>query len=173
MAVRRIGVLLLLQFLMIPMFAATRTWSGSVTGNDVTLTVVETTATSVNSSMNPSLSGQEVTFTALVTSVAGGMTGTVTFTDGGNVLGTAPVQPSPIIFDPFIGAGEAKFKTAQLTPGPHQIVASYSGDGGFAASASAILVQNVSTASIPTLAHGTLILLALAMAATGLVLIRK
>src|ERR1043165_1264183 len=66
------------------------------------------TTTVVSSSANPATVGQSVTFTAQVSPTAA--TGTVTFYDGGNPIGTAAVV-----------AGSASLSTAALSVGPHSI----------------------------------------------------
>jgi hypothetical protein len=91
------------------------------------------------SSLNPSLSGQSVTFTATVT---GNLpTGTVQFKDGAANLG-APVT--------LAGGGTASFTTAALTSGSHSITAAYSGDGNNTTSTSAPLTQNVNQSATTT-----------------------
>ena len=81
-------------------------------------------STVVSSSMNPSDLGQEVTFTATVTSGAGTPSGTVQFKDGGNNLGTATSLVS----------GQAQLATSSLGAGTHTITADYSGDSNFSTS---------------------------------------
>jgi Bacterial Ig-like domain (group 3)/FG-GAP-like repeat/FG-GAP repeat len=97
-------------------------------------------STAVTSSLNPSVAGQAVTFTAAVTSSASGTpTGTVTFLDGTTSLGTGT-----------LASGSATFQTSSLTAGTHSITASYSGDTNFKASTSTALsqvVDNPGTAS--------------------------
>lgn len=83
------------------------------------------TSTTVSSSINPSDFGQNVTFTATVTSGAGTPTGTVQFKDGNSNLG-AP--------QPLNGSGVAQITTSTLTAGTHTITAEYSGDATFLAS---------------------------------------
>jgi hypothetical protein len=85
----------------------------------------------LTSSLNPSNFGQSVTFTATVTGVS--PTGTVTFTDGATVLGTAALNSN----------GQATFTTSSLTVGSHAITAVYSGDTNNAAGTSAALTQVV------------------------------
>jgi uncharacterized repeat protein (TIGR01451 family) len=82
------------------------------------------TSTAVSSSANPSNSGQNVTFTATVTSTAGTPTGTVQFKDGGTNLGAPQV----------LSGGVATFSTTGLSAGVHTITAEYSGDVNFLAS---------------------------------------
>ena len=87
------------------------------------------TSTSVSSSVNPSISGQSVTFTATVANTAGAMistatpTGSVQFMDGAAPLGTAQIVS---------GLGTATLTTSALTVGTHPITAVYSNsDGNF------------------------------------------
>src|SRR5207248_5800860 len=97
------------------------------------------TTTAVTSSANPSVFGQPVTFTATVSAVAPGVgipTGTVTFRDGGNTLGTATLTN-----------GTATFTTTTLSVASHVITAVYGGDSNFATSTSAALTQTVNQAS--------------------------
>ncbi len=103
------------------------------------------TTTALNSSANPSLAGQAVTFTAAVAATAPGAgmpTGTVTFT----IDGTA--QPAATL-----SGGQAILTTSSLAPGSHTVSAFYSGDGNFNTSSSASLTQTVngSSASITAL----------------------
>jgi hypothetical protein len=91
-----------------------------------------TSATTVKSSLNPSLSGQTVTFTATVTSPTTTLTGTVTFNDGSNMLGTGTLS-----------GGKASYSTTTLSTGSHSISAIYNGTANIKGSTSATLVQNV------------------------------
>lgn len=91
------------------------------------------TSTSVASSLNPSIVGQSVTFTATVQVVSGNSpTGTVTFLDGTSSLGAVSLANSA-----------AQFSTSALATGSHSITARYSGDANFAASTSSALTQVV------------------------------
>ena len=85
------------------------------------LQTVDPIAVGINlaSSMNPAVFGQTVTITATVTTP--GATGSITFTDGVNTLGTVPLT----------GAGLAVFTYSGLTAGTHNILATYSGDPNF------------------------------------------
>jgi hypothetical protein len=103
-------------------------------GNTATATLTvgqSTTSVTLTSSQNPSNFGQAVTFTATVTGSS--PTGTVTFKDGGTVLGTSTLN----------GSGQAFFTTSSLSVGSHTITAVYSGDANNAASTSAVLTQLV------------------------------
>ena len=113
--------------------------NGAVTLDSDTITRAtcappETTGTTVTSSVNPSDSGQPVTFTATVTTPGGGTpTGSVTFFDDGTPLGTVPLDSN----------GEATLTTSSLTPGSHAITVVYLGAPGFENSASPPLIQEV------------------------------
>jgi hypothetical protein len=111
------------------------TYSGDVrfegSGDELTQTVNKAaTTTSVDTSVSPSVFGQDVTFTAtlgVVSPGAGTPTGTVEFFDGSTSLGVVPVTPAA-------GAGSAQVTTAGLSVGSHAISAVYSGDGSFSGS---------------------------------------
>jgi hypothetical protein len=98
-------------------------------------------ATSVNevSSIDPSVYGQAVSFTASVSPASGSgtPTGTISFSDGQSALGTIPLSN-----------GQATFSTASLPAAVHLITAVYSGDSKFSASTSAVLSQTVNQASL-------------------------
>jgi hypothetical protein len=99
----------------------------SIYRNDTDLTL--------ESSDNPSIDGELVTFTATVSvrpQGGGTPTGTVLFEDGTNILGQ----------DDLDQAGQAHFATADLTEGDHTITAVYEGDANDRPS-SAMLVQTV------------------------------
>ena len=101
-----------------------------------------TSSTTLTSSMNPSSFGQPVIFTATVSSAAGGSpTGTVTFYNGANSLGTAVLNAT----------GQALFSTTTLTLGQHSITAVYGGDSEFSGNTSAVLTQTVNNALIATI----------------------
>ena len=129
-----------------PVSAAARTISATYGGDSqhaaaqpatAPLTVSQgSTATSTpTSSLNPSMSGQAVTFTATVTTpVVGvpGPTGTVTFKDGATTLGTSTLS-----------GNAATFTTSTLSVGSHSITAAYGGAPNFAPSTSGTLTQVV------------------------------
>ncbi len=90
------------------------------------------TTTTLISSVNPSNSGESVTFTATISGQFGGtISGNVTFMDGTSVLGTTDVSK-----------GSAKYTTKKLTAGSHDITATYNGSTDFVGS-SASLTQTV------------------------------
>src|SRR5262249_14610224 len=100
------------------------------------------TSTTLTSSVNPSVYGQSVTFTATVTAGAGlgTPTGTVTFKDGGTAIGSGTLD----------AMGHATFTTTTLTVGSHSITAMYLGNTNLAPSTSAPLIQIVGQASTTT-----------------------
>ncbi len=95
--------------------------------------------TTLNSSLNPSVYAQSVTFTANVSGAGGTPTGSVTFNSGASVLGTSQ-----------LAGGTATLAYSAFTAGPHVLTASYSGDSNFQPSTSAPLTQTVSQASSTT-----------------------
>ena len=97
------------------------------------------TMTSLASSMNPSLIGEQVTFTATVTPATSA--GSVTFTDGSTTLCTGVA----------LASGAASCTAAFATSGPHALAAEYSGTSALAASTSAVLVQTVTDQRVRTL----------------------
>ena len=104
------------------------------------------TTTSVVSSVNPSVAGQAVTFTATVSPVSPGSgtpTGTAKFMDGSTTLGTAA-----------LGGGTASFTTSALAVGTHSIKVVYSGDGNFKTSTSSVLSQVVQSSADAIVAAG-------------------
>jgi hypothetical protein len=94
------------------------------------------TTTTLTSSPNPSDQGQTVAFAAMVTPV--GPTGQVSFRDGNAVIGYSALDAT----------GGATFSSSSLAGGNHSIIASYLGDGDFAASTSAILTHAVDGISL-------------------------
>jgi hypothetical protein len=111
------------------------TYSGA-DGNDVVLTALATTSTSLLSSKNPTVSGEPFTLTATVTSSFGTPGGLVRFLEGAAVLATAALD----------GSGVAT-AVVQLTAGPHAIVAEYQGAGMFRLSTSSALTHNAGQGS--------------------------
>lgn len=119
-------------------YGASGNWQGSTsTTIVVTITpVMVNTTTTVSSSMNPSTTGQQVTFQAQVTQASGTATptGTVNFLDGGTLLASKT-----------LAGGTASFPTSALTAGTHMIVAAYQGQNNFNTSSSAPYTQTVSS----------------------------
>jgi hypothetical protein len=98
------------------------------------------TTTTLGSSLNPSIVGQQVTFTATVSSDFGSPTGTVTFYKGEKALGTATLNSN----------GVGQLTTSTLPVGTHPMSAVYSGDTNFEGSTSPPLDQTINQASTTT-----------------------
>ncbi len=109
--------------------------SGS-TSSTLSEVINVTTTTTLASSLNPSVVGQAVTFTATVSSSAGAPPNgeTITFKNGSSILGTAQLS-----------AGTASLTTSSLAAGIYTITATYPGDATFAASTSPGLRQVVNS----------------------------
>jgi streptogramin lyase len=99
------------------------------------------TATTLTNSANPSVFGQAVIFTVIVSAVspgAGTPSGTVTFRDGGVSIGSGTLS-----------GGTSTFTTSSLSSAIHTITASYGGDANFNTSTSAAISQSVNRTSAP------------------------
>jgi len=101
----------------------------------------QSSTTALTSSVNPSGFNQTVTFTANVTPAngPGTPTGTVTFYDGNNALGSGA-----------LASGTAALSTSALGLGPHSITAVYAGDPNFSGSTAAPLNQIVNQTTTTT-----------------------
>jgi hypothetical protein len=128
--------------------------NGSLTSNPQVVNKSDST-TAVTSSANPSLFGQPVTFTATVAPLAPGAgttTGTVTFFDGANPIGTGT-----------LGGGVATVTTSTLSGGSHNITATYNGDGNFNTSNGTLtgnpqVITQASTTTTVSSSQGTITL---------------
>jgi hypothetical protein len=96
--------------------------SAGVTVNPPSPPPAPVTHLSISSSLNPSMLGQAVTFSASVTASGGTGTpgGSVQFLDGSTPIGSAALS-----------GGGASVTTSSLTVGSHAIAAQYSGDSAF------------------------------------------
>lgn len=103
---------------------------------------VAPSAVALESSASPSAFGEDVTFTANVTSDVAGVipTGAVSFTADGAELGSRPLDAS----------GIATLTTSALDVGTHAVVARYEGDDDFDAAISQSFSQNVEKAETST-----------------------
>jgi sugar lactone lactonase YvrE len=102
--------------------------------------VLAPTSTGLSTSASPASAGQNVTFTASVSSDSPNPTGTVNFLDGTTPLGSSTLGAN----------GSTSLSTNTLAVGPHSITAAYLGDANHATSTSSVLTQQivqVSTAS--------------------------
>jgi hypothetical protein len=116
-------------------------------GDDKSFTALKfDTTTRVTSSANPSVWGQPVTFTATVTSSGGIPTGTVTFEDGSNTLGSGTLNSS----------GKATYTTTSLSVRTHSITAVYDGNSNYNGSTSPALSQKVNKANTSTMVISSL-----------------
>jgi hypothetical protein len=100
---------------------------------------VQTSNTALASSLNPSIYGSPVTFTATVTGSGPTPTGTVTFKEGSTSLGSGALNGS--------GAATFVISTLPVAGPPHAITAVYGGDGNFGGSTSSAVAQTVDKAS--------------------------
>jgi len=117
----------------------------SYKNDNVTLTCVAATTTTVSSSLNPSIYGQSAIFTATVdnTSASGGVpSGSVTFFDGSNVLGPGTTLSGAAT------SATSTFSVSTLTAGAHSISAVYVATGNFLGSTSSTLSQTVNKAPL-------------------------
>jgi hypothetical protein len=117
--------------------AITATYNGDVsssksvgTANATVLQAVTTAA--VSSSADPSMPGRIVRFTATVVSPTTPVTGTVTFMDGQNLIGTGNLS-----------AGKANYSTATMSMGTHHISVIYHGTANISGCTSSPLEQMV------------------------------
>lgn len=108
---------------------------GSIAGGwALTLDVIFNTTTTLSGTINPSSTGELVTFTANVTSSGPVPTGMVTFRDGDSVIATSQLVDGTISLDVSFFAGT------------HNMTATYNGDANFQPSASNTIVQTVNPA---------------------------
>jgi len=87
-----------------------------------------TTKATITSSLNPSIVGQAVTFTAKITSPTVMPTGPVTFTLGATTLGTSQLS-----------GGKATFSTSSLAAGSNAVKVTYLGNSNIAKSSAALI----------------------------------
>lgn len=104
-----------------------------------------------------SQAGDAVTFTAAVTAAGGVPTGTVVFSDGEKILGSAA-----------LAEGRAQLTLSTLPAGQHTLSATYGGDAGFRGS-----VSEPSTHLVQQNAWPVLVLLAAIVLAALMVLLRR
>ena len=114
--------------------------SGS-TSPTLSQVIIAATTTTLTSSLNPSVVGQAVTFTATVSSTAGAPPNgeLITFKNGSSVLGTAALS-----------GGSAALTTSSLPAGTDTITATYAGDANFSGSTSPGLRQAVNNTTKST-----------------------
>ncbi|MGA1984234.1 MAG: Ig-like domain repeat protein [Acidobacteriaceae bacterium] len=103
------------------------------------------TAATIAVSANPSVAGAPLQLTATVTQTGtngngGTFSGTVTFTDGATVLGTATVSST----------GVATLSISTLAVGAHTIGASYGGNANYVGSTSTTIAETIQSAATAT-----------------------
>ncbi len=128
-------------------YSGDATYGASSGSEVVTINTGDTVSTTtLASSLNPALRNDNITFTATVDPGAGttNPTGTVQFKVDGSNFG-APVAVSN-------GTGLtaiAEVSTSTLSPGPHEVVAIYSGDSTYTSSSSDSLTQTINLPPVP------------------------
>lgn len=123
-------------------FTGTGGWGSS--GGFVTQFVGVGTTTAVGSSLNPSVTGESVTFTATVTAGTGTATGSIAFSDGVTALGTVTLN----------GAAQATFSSSALSVGYHNIRAVFTGTNGYENSTGSVTQQVVNDTTPPSVPSG-------------------
>jgi hypothetical protein len=103
------------------------------------------TATTIAAASNPAVAGASLQLTATVTQSAttgsgGGFSGTITFSDGATVLGTAAVSAT----------GVATLSVSTLNVGSHSLSANYGGNANYVASTSASIGETLVAAITTT-----------------------
>ena len=115
-------------------------------------TIEAVTTTAVSSSLNPSIYGQSVTFTATVTNTsgAGGVpTGSIEFYDNSTMLGAGTTLSGTET------TATSTFAISTLPEGDYSISAVYTATGNFLNSTSSILTQTVNAAMLTITANST------------------
>ena len=114
--------------------------SGSIS-NAASVTVLQdSTTTSIASTTNSVMYGQNVTFTAIVQGAHGVPSGSVRFFDGKNIFGTTTLTSS----------GAATLSVSTLSVGTHAITAAYGATPNSASSTSTVLNQVIQPAQATT-----------------------
>jgi large repetitive protein len=123
--------------------ASFKTSTGTMVGNQIVNRA--NSSTNLIPSLNPSVIGQSVTFTAILGGAVSGIpqTGTVTFMDDGTPIGSSAVS-----------GGTAAITRTNLSVGNHPITATYSGDDSYMTSTSSVVSQVVSKATSTTALAG-------------------
>jgi hypothetical protein len=118
-------------------YAGNAEFQGGMSNPVVVNVLPGTTATLLGASPNPAVIGATVTFTATVSSLAGTPSGSVSFLDGGALMGMGT-----------LASGVATYSTNTLAAGSHNITANYGGASGFASSTSSVVVEVIEDFSI-------------------------
>lgn len=112
--------------------------SSSAAVNELVEAPLAASTTTISASTNTVQVGSSVNFSARVSAAVKVATGTITFVEGGTVLGSAMLD----------GRGVAVWTTSSLSAGQHSIVARYAGDAATAASLSQAVVITVDDAGV-------------------------
>lgn len=126
--------------------AVYNSWTAtSAASQSVSVSNTIATTTTLTSSANPSVVGQQVTYTASVTPASGSTSasGAVTFKDASSTITCTGGNQT-------LAAGSATCSVAYTTVGTHSITATYAGGGGFGGSTSSALSQSVGAAGTTT-----------------------
>ena len=109
-------------------------------------------AVQLTSSATSIIVGQTVTFTAVLSGMAGGVgpTGSVAFYDGTTQIGTGPVTL-------ISGQYQAVYSTNSLAVGQHNITAQYLGDANYNAAASNTVIVTVNPNTPPLMVSPTVL----------------
>ncbi|WP_161570822.1 Ig-like domain repeat protein [Granulicella sibirica] len=126
---------------LIASFAGDASHSASTSNALVQVVQTGTSVTSIVSSKNPSVFGDQIGITFKVTGTAQQPTGTVTLMDQGTTLTTVTLNAS----------GVATYPISNLTIGDHPLTATYSGDTTHAGSTSTVLTQRVQESTTTTI----------------------
>jgi len=121
-------------------YSGTSSFVGSTSSPLIQIVNTTSTTTAVVSSLNPSIYGQSVTFTATVTPQYGICTGIVTFNDGPTSIGADQLNASNV----------AAITLSTLPVGNNSITVVYSGDSNCQGSTSSVLLQTVKAATTTT-----------------------
>ncbi|HOB89955.1 MAG TPA: Ig-like domain repeat protein, partial [Candidatus Colwellbacteria bacterium] len=103
-----------------------------------TITVRQTTTTTLETSGSPSVYGTPITFTATVTPTTGGApSGTVTFRNGETIIGTGNLNGA----NP--GVATLILNSLTVSGSPHSITATYGGNSIYLSSVSGVVSQTI------------------------------
>ncbi|HKW33978.1 MAG TPA: Ig-like domain repeat protein [Candidatus Acidoferrum sp.] len=121
--------------------------------NDTVVVTLASTSAALTAGTNPVPANQAVTLSVAISSQsnsAQGPTGSVTFKDGSNTIGTATVTPAGATSSAG-ASGTASFSAMFTTTGSHSLTAVYAGDTNYATSTSApvpVTVGQTTTTSV-------------------------
>ena len=121
-------------------YGGTADFAGSTSSPFSQVVNQASSSTTAHLSASQTVFGQSVTITATVTSSGGTPGGSVRFTDGNTVLGSASLN----------AAGIATFSTSELAVGAHSIAANYAGSASYQSSPSASSALTVGQATTST-----------------------